>query len=404
MDEGLREEPLSVLQLMTCRGWNSDAWAAVSLTLGLQELGHHVVMVCRRGSGEGVAARAAEAGVLRIEFLSFETGFKPHVWKRDLRGYLDLWRKEKINVFHAHRGQDHWLAAAALRRIARESKFRPALIRSRHILAPVRTHPLNRWLYNSATDKTVTATRKILQGYIHSKAFRKSQFIALRGGVDTEEFCPGNNGYKVRQQLGISDSDVTFGMSSRFIPIKGHMNALEAFAILTKREVRAHLLLASFGEEQEKVARRATELEIDHAVHFLGFRKDLPATLSAADVGIYAANTSEGTCRVLLEWMALGKGVAATDVGCVRELLEDQKEGLIVPADNPVALADAMERLARSPDLRNRLGAAAREHAEREYSRRVWTKQMEAVYHEALRRLRSPNGELASSPAPISTP
>jgi glycosyltransferase involved in cell wall biosynthesis len=389
---------------MSCRGWNSDAWAAVSLTLGLQALGHHTVLVCREGKGEDVAQRAAEAGVRRIEYLSFDTGFKPHIWEKDLRGFRELWRKDRFNVFHAHRGQEHWLAAAAIRRINRKTDFRPVLIRSRHILEPVRAHLFNRWLYNSATDKTVAATRKILEGYTKTGAFRESRFTALLGGVDTGDFCPGRNGEKLREQLGIPETEITFGMASQFISIKGHMNALEAFAILLNRKIPAHLILAGFGGDQDKVARRAAELEIDHAVHFLGFRKDLPAALSTADVGLYTARSSEGTCRVVLEWMALGKAVTATDVGCVRELLADQKEGLLVPAENPVALADAMERLARSPDLRSRLGAAAREHAEREYGRGVWTEQMVAIYKRALRHQRISGRGLERSPTNVSAP
>ncbi len=115
MSEGRREEPLRVLQLMSCRGWSSDAWAAVSLTLGLQDRGHDVILVCREIEGVGVAERAAEAGVRRIEFLSFRTGFRPGIWRKDLRGLRRLQRTADIQVFHTHRGQDHWLAAATLR-------------------------------------------------------------------------------------------------------------------------------------------------------------------------------------------------------------------------------------------------------------------------------------------------
>lgn len=371
---------------MSCRGWSSDAWAAVSLTLGLQEQGHDVVLVCREGSGEGVAARAGEAGVQRTEFLSFETGFMPRAWRKDIRGILDLWRKEGIQVFHTHRGQDHWLAAAALRLIGGRERSRPVLIRSRHILLPVRTHLPNRWLYNRATDRTVAATDKILRGFMRTGAFRESRFITLRGGVDARDFHPRLNGREVRDQLGISDSDVAFGMASSFASYKGHLTALEALASLRNRGLPARLLLASSGGIQDTVARRSAELEIADAVHFLGYRQDLSTALSAADVGLFAARQSEGTSRVVLEWMALGKPVVATDVGCVRELLSDGVEGLIVPSENPAALEAAMERLILSAALRRRMGSAARDHAEREYDRKAWTERMVAVYREALGR------------------
>lgn len=374
---------------MSCRGWSSDAWAAVSLTLGLQESGHSVVLVCRRNQGERVAERAAEAGVRAIEFLSFESGFRPWAWREDLRGLRDLWRKGEVQVFHAHRGQDHWLAAAALR-LCRKEPLRPALVRSRHILEPVRTHLANRWLYNRATDLTVAAAEKIRRGFFKTRAFRRARIVALPGGVDARRFHPGLNGKELRAQLGLPDSDVSFGMASSFIPVKGHMTALEALAVLRGRGLSAHLLLAGSGGDQDKVARRSAELGVEGAVHFLGYRRDLPAALSAADVGLFAARQSEGTSRVVLEWMALGKPVVATDVGCVRDLLSSGEEGWIVPPDDPRALAGAMERLARAPGLRRRMGKAARDRAEREYDRRVWTERMTALYRGALDRRKPP--------------
>jgi glycosyltransferase involved in cell wall biosynthesis len=142
--------------------------------------------------------------------------------------------------------------------------------------------------------------------------------------------------------------------------------------------------MAGSGGDQDKVARRSAELEIADAVHFLGYRTDLPAALSAADAGLFASQSSEGTSRVVLEWMALGKPVAATDVGCVRELLTDGREGLIVPPEDPAALASAMERLATSADLRRQMGVAARDRAQSEFNRGVWTRKMVALYREAL--------------------
>jgi glycosyltransferase involved in cell wall biosynthesis len=142
--------------------------------------------------------------------------------------------------------------------------------------------------------------------------------------------------------------------------------------------------MANSGGDQKKVALRANELGIDDAVHFLGFCKNLPAALSAADVGLFTARSSEGTSRAILEWMALGKPVVATDVGAVRELLENDIEGLIVPPENPAVLAETMERIFLDPDLRNRMGEASRKRAEAEYDRLVWTRKWVNLYRKAL--------------------
>ena len=359
--------------------------------------------MCREKEGEGVAEKAAEAGIRRIEFFSFQSGLRPAVWRRDIRGLRRLMAAADIQVLHAHRGQEHWLAAATLRlggggERGGENRPAAALIRSRHILQPVRTHPANRWLYNRATDQVVAATEKIRAGFERSGAFRSARLITLRGGVDARDFRPGLNGRGDRERFGIPDSDVVFGMNSSFIRLKGHMTALEALARLRQRGLPARLLPACAGGDQQKVARRAAEMGIGDAVHLLGFRNDLPTALSAADAGLFAARSSEGTSRAVLEWMALGRPVVATDVGCVRELLRDGADGLIVPPENPAALADAMERLVRNPERLRDMGRSARDRAEREYDRRAWTGRMVGVYRRALGLPAEPAGDAGGAP------
>ena len=89
-----------------------------------------------------------------------------------------------------------------------------------------------------------------------------------------------------------------------------------------------------------------------------GFVADLPAAIAAFDVALYAAFESEGMSRVLFEYLAMGKPVVATRVGVVPEVLEDGRTALLVPADEPGPLTEAIERLLDDAGLRARLGAA----------------------------------------------
>ena len=347
--------------------------------------------MCRKKEGEGVAEKAAEAGVRRIEFLSFQSGLRPAVWRRDIRGLRRLMGAADIQVLHAHRGQDHWLAAATLRLGGGgRGGGKKEIGRPPRSSAPgTSSNPSGRIRPTAGSitgPRTGWSRRPKKSGRGLSARARSGPhgIITLRGGVDARDFRPGLNGRADREKFGIPDSDVVFGMNSSFIRLKGHMTALEALARLRRRGLPARILPACAGGDQEKVARRAAEMGIGDAVHLLGFRSDLPTALSAADAGLFAARSSEGTSRAVLEWMALGKPVVATDVGCVRELLRDGTEGLIVPPENPAALADAMERLVRNPERRRDMGRSARDRAEREYDRGAWTGRMVGVYRRAL--------------------
>ena len=384
---------LSIVQLLSCRGWSSDAWNALSLTRGLQDRGHRVLLVCRQEKGENIIRRASAAGIQRIRTLSFKTGFRPGAWWVDIRDLRRLCLDERAEILHAHRGQEHWLSAAALKLPGYPSPFRPRLFRSRHILGPVQTHLLNRWLYNGPTDRTIAVTDEIRRRYLGSGAFQSERFSVIPGGVDGHAFRPDLDGNTLRRSLGIGPQDVAVGMAASFIPIKGHLLALEALDLVRRRGLAVVYLLTSSGGDEEKIKKRAQEMDLSQWVHFLGYQENLPSALAATDVGLFASHQSEGTSRALLEFMAMAKPVVATDVGCVRELLADGDEGMIVPPKDPEAMANALEKLVLDPEGRRQIGLAARRRAERDYSRDVMVDRVEALYHQVLSQGRDPSSK-----------
>jgi glycosyltransferase involved in cell wall biosynthesis len=116
------------------------------------------------------------------------------------------------------------------------------------------------------------------------------------------------------------------------------------------------------GELREPVQRLASSLGIADAVELLGWRKDLCAVYAAIDV-LVLSSRREGTPFAVIEAMAAATPVVATDVGGVADILVNRTTGLLVPAEDPASLADAMIRMALDPALRGRMGAAARERA-----------------------------------------
>ena len=146
---------MTILQIVSCRGWSSDAYWAARAAVELERAGQDVTLVCKRRSEERVMRRAREAGVNRIESLALASGVDPLADARDLRRLVG-WLPQ-ADVLHVHRGKEHWLAALA----NRLSRVRRPLVRTRHIVQPVRPHALNRWLYRRATDQVVTVTEAI---------------------------------------------------------------------------------------------------------------------------------------------------------------------------------------------------------------------------------------------------
>lgn len=149
------------------------------------------------------------------------------------------------------------------------------------------------------------------------------------------------------------------------IAYKGHDLLLEAAARLPS-EPAWRLLFVGDGPERDALSRRVDELGLRHRVDLLGQRTDVPALLSDADVAVLPSR-SEGLPNAVLEAMAHSIPVVATAVGGVPGLLR-AGGGILVPANDASALADALARLLRDPDLRRQMGDEGRAEVARTYA------------------------------------
>jgi colanic acid/amylovoran biosynthesis glycosyltransferase len=153
--------------------------------------------------------------------------------------------------------------------------------------------------------------------------------------------------------------------------VKGHEYALLALKRLAESGVPASLDILGDGKksEQQRVQYGVRDLGLQHQVRLRGALPPVAVrdALQQADVFLLAS-VSEGISNAALEAMACGTPVVTTGCGGMREAVTDAVEGFVVPVRDPEAMALALERLARQPELRRRLGEAARQRVEREFT------------------------------------
>ena len=148
---------------------------------------------------------------------------------------------------------------------------------------------------------------------------------------------------------------------ARLVPQKGIDVLIRALAQTSGAAQDWTLTLVGDGPEREALERQVLQAGLEEKVHFLGFRSDPQTSLLQASVFVLPSRY-EGMPNALLEAMAVGLAVVVTDASPgPLEVVEAGVTGLVVPSDEPAALADALDRLAAQPQLRERLGAAARE-------------------------------------------
>ncbi len=153
----------------------------------------------------------------------------------------------------------------------------------------------------------------------------------------------------------------------RFEPAKDYPTMIAAFARLAAERTQSQRVLVGEGSLKGEVERLVRQGGLERRVRFLGVRRDVPELLSAAD-GYVLSSAWEGMPVVLLEAAAVELPVVATRVGGVPEVVDAETTGLLVPAGDPVALADAMVRLeSLSPDVRAAMGLRGRALVEERY-------------------------------------
>jgi glycosyltransferase involved in cell wall biosynthesis len=347
---------MRVLQLVSCRGWSSDAYWAAGISAELERAGHDVTLVCKRGSESRVIERAREAGAGRIETLGFAGGVKPTDVSdlRRLVGWLGA-----TDVVHVHRGKEHWLAALA-NRLSRTPR---PLVRTRHIVQPIRPHVLNRWLYREATSLVVTVTEAIRRQYIAAELLPPERVVALPGGVDLVRFHPLLDGAAARRALGVVPDVPLIGLVSGLRVMKGHQVAIDAAARLAGAGRRFQMLFIGRGALESRIHQAIAAAGLASRITVVGFVPDLPVAMAALDLALYPAIESDGMSRVLFEYLAAARPVVASRVGVVPEVLEDGKTALLVPAGDAAALAEAIDRLLDDAALGAKVGAAGHELA-----------------------------------------
>lgn len=187
---------------------------------------------------------------------------------------------------------------------------------------------------------------------------RDAHLTIVPNGVDSERFHPGS------RQLGTPSAGEPLVVATvgRLIFNKGHHDVIEAVRALHETGRRVELRVVGDGPMRRRLETQASDLVRAGIVTFLGHRDDVETVLRECDVLVRASMT-ESTPMAVLEAMATGIPVIASDVGSVRDLIEDGTSGMLTPPRSPESVAAALTSLADDLELRARLGRAARETA-----------------------------------------
>lgn len=228
-----------------------------------------------------------------------------------------------------------------------------------------------RRLFQPLVSRFVTVSQDLRDWLVDTVGIPAAKVTRICNGVDTARFHPRAPGERAPELAGRFDEDaVIVGSVLRFNEIKDPMNLAEAFAIAFRRmaEQGRSLALVMLGDGplKERVLAELESAGVGNACWLPGSRDDVADLLRSFDLFVLGSRR-EGISNTLLEAMASGLPLVATDTGGNRELVEPRL-GSLVPVGDRIALAQTICRYAGDAELRNRQGAAARAAAETRYS------------------------------------
>jgi glycosyltransferase involved in cell wall biosynthesis len=187
-----------------------------------------------------------------------------------------------------------------------------------------------------------------------------------------------------RAALGIPPGRWVVGIVARLTPVKNHQLLLRAVRRLTAAGSPIHIVIVGDGPERAGLEQLTREGDQGGSVTFTGTLPNRPNPPALFDVSVLTSR-SEGFPNAVVEAMAAGRPVVATDVGGVRDAVTEGVTGLLVPEEDDAAFAAALERLRGDPALAAALGSAGRREAEDRFSEEVVLNQLMALYEELAR-------------------
>lgn len=218
----------------------------------------------------------------------------------------------------------------------------------------------NRWLLKP-TDRVSAVGQFVKQALIDNEGIAEGRIEVIYNGIDPDAFPPAdtNARARARELIGVDDDAPLIMQVARFHPVKDHELSVRAFKQVVAHMPAARLCLVGDGGERPAIEALAAELGIHDQLMFLGVREDVSDLLPGADVFMLSSK-SEGVSVTLLEAMATGLPIVATDVGGNAEVVEHDVTGLLSPREDDKALAENLVSLIRDPARRGAFGRAGR--------------------------------------------
>lgn len=354
--------------------------AAERLAVGLLDAGHDVLMVV---GTDGDALKRFRGAGIRCEHIEqrFTDKLKWLQYRRSRNALVDLLRSEQPDLIHSNDLPTHQMSSDAAQRLGI-----PRVCHHRWIFEQSAID----WLNKFGAEQHLFVSNALMEMLCgESDSIRASNRAVDYDGLPIGDLPQESDRHDAKRELSLDFDKTTVLFAGQIIQRKGVADSIRAWNILDPdSRNQAEFVIVGEDLENDGAYRREMETlasELGVPARFMGFQKNVPRWLTAADI-VLVPSHAEPLGNATLEAMAHGRPVIGSDVGGIPEMVVHQQTGLIVSPHSPEQLAEAIGKLISQPETRNRLGLEARKQCEKRFSLRTHVDETVRRYQEVLQR------------------
>ena len=234
------------------------------------------------------------------------------------------------------------------------------------------------------TTKIIAVSKAVNDYLVRWHKINPRKIVVMYNGIDIDKFKNNGNGKDFSREFNLNDRFTTVGFIGRLVEVKGLSYFLEAVDKVVRKRKEVQFLIIGDGPLEEKLKKEVNDLRISEHVIFTGFRQDICEILAVLDI-FAMSSFSEGLPTAVLEAMAAGKPVIATNVGGVPEMVAEGDTGILAPPRDAESLAEAILELLESPEKRRAMGEKGRRRVMEYFSIEKMVERYEEFYDSLTR-------------------
>lgn len=349
---------LKIVHTEASNGWGGQEIRTFTEAQWFRQRGHEVIIA---GPEDGQLVQRAKAADFRVVNIPFA---KKTQW-RDFFRFKDFLRVEAPDVLATHSSVDSWvgLLAGTVARV-------PCRLRYRHISAPIRANPLNRFQYNQLCHHILTTGECIRQPLIKRLGVRPERVDVVATGLVFPKNLPDNKQARqqLAEQLRLPEQSRFMGNVAVLRSWKGQPLIIEAFERIADAFPDYHLIFVGEGPMRHVLEEQVAVSAFKDRIHLVGHQDDVWHYFRAFDVALLVSKQHEGIPQSGLQSLYAETPLIGTTVGGIPEIIKDGENGLLVEPHSAPAIADAMRRLLEQPAARAAIAARTRESMQSVYN------------------------------------